>query len=135
MTILTHVSVCCVKHGGMCAWVAVWVYVVCVSCDSLDVYEFVDMCLTHLCAVCCVCQCGVCHFVELWQCGACAGVGVWVCVAALQGEEEGLLSPTQPLSTLLRAHAHAHTHIFGAMAAGGGDGGRGVWRKQNKIKN
>lgn len=65
MTILTRMSVCCGKHGGMCAWVAVWVYVMCVSCDSLDVYEFVDVCSTHLCAVCASVVC-----VTLLSCGS-----------------------------------------------------------------
>ena len=108
----------------------------CVSCDSLDVYEFVDMCITHLRAVCCVCQCGVCHFVELWQCGACAWVGMWVCVAAWQGEEEGSSRPPSP-SPHCCAHTHTRTHTYSVpwlRAVEMGGGGYGGSKIKLKIK-
>lgn len=59
VTLLTRTSVCCVGHAGTCAWVAVWVYVMCVGCYNLVAYDFVDMCVTD-CVMCAVCDSGVC---------------------------------------------------------------------------
>ena len=57
----------------------------------------------------------------------CLGCCVGLC-SSLAGKRGRQPLPAQPLSTLLRAHAHT----FGAMAAGGGDGGAGVCVEEAK---